>query len=99
MDQIYQTKDSLELQAAAQSLTDKLEIIGMNLIQIKKWQKTAISQLFDLESKSKNFIKLDFFRSEHEIFEKRIRDFVTEQIGTLQENLNQHKVELKETEK
>ena len=50
----------------------------MNLIQIKKWQKTAISQLFDFEKKSKNFIKLDFFRSEHEIYEKRIREFVTE---------------------
>ena len=43
MDEIYQTEDSKDLQKSAQHFSDKIEIIGMNIINLKKWQKGAIS--------------------------------------------------------
>jgi hypothetical protein len=39
MDQLFQTEDSVMLKNSAQSLIDKFLIIGMNIIEQKKFKK------------------------------------------------------------
>jgi hypothetical protein len=46
-----------------------------------------------LEKDTENFIKIDFFRKEHEDYQERIRDYVMIQMGNIQENLTQHRDE------
>ena len=72
----FQTDDSILLKDAAETLRDKLEIIGHNLINQKKFKKTAGHQIYQLEEQVKKFIKKEEFRREHEESETRIKEFV-----------------------
>lgn len=90
----FQTDDSILLKDAAETLRDKLEIIGHNLINQKKFKKTAGHQIYQLEEQVKKFIKKEEFRREHEDTETRIKEFVMAQLGHVQKDLAQHKEEL-----
>lgn len=68
----YQSEDSLVLAKAADMLADKIQIIGMNIINQKKFKTTASHQLYELESKVDKFITLEFFRKEHEDLQRKI---------------------------
>ena len=46
-----------------------------------------------MEKDNENFVKIDFFRKEHEDYQERIRDYVMIQMGNIQENLTQHRDE------
>ena len=94
LDQIYQTDDSLSLQKAASQLSDKIEIIGLNIVNSKKKIATQGRKVIDIEKEIKNFIKLDFYRNEHEQHEIRIRDFVSDKVASLQANLDRQEKQL-----
>jgi len=51
----------------------------MSILQQKLFKSKASKQLTELESNAKNFIKLDYFRSQHEVYEQRIRDHLEAQ--------------------
>ena len=51
--------------------------------------------MYTLEKDTENFIKIDFFRKEHEDYQERIRDYVMIQMGNIQENLTQQYQRLK----
>ena len=84
-EQLYQSPDSKELQKASHLLTSKLEIIGLNFVNLKTYKNKSAKQILDLETQCKNFIKLSFFRKEHEVTERRMREHVESQINYLQE--------------
>lgn len=61
-------------------MTQKIEIIGGGIIGLKNFKKKADKRLVDLESTSKNFIQLDYFRSQFQTYEDRLRDYVDTQL-------------------
>jgi len=55
------------------------------LVTAKNFKSKAQKQIADLESNSKNFIKLDYFRSQFESYESRIRDYIDKQFNDVNE--------------
>lgn len=75
---------------------DKFQIIGMNLIQAKKFKKDAQQRIYHLEEKQKQMMDSHKFNKEIEAMEERIKDFAMGQNKILQDDLNAHKQELSE---
>ena len=101
-EELYQSQESVVLQNSARAFTEKIEIIGMNLINNKRFKNQAQHQIFELEQKVEKCITLDYFRSMHTMYEERLRQYVNTQLGNLQQNLNtfqdHHKQSIKEFE-
>lgn len=86
---MYQSEDSVALKDAVNEMQDKFQIIGMNLIQTKKFKKDAQHRIYHLEERHKTFIDIHKFQKETEAMEDRLRDFTNQQMRTIQTNLNQ----------
>ena len=71
------------LRDAAEKLSDKLLIIGMNLIATKKFRTQVQHQIHNLEQQSKLHMGIDAFRKEHQEFEERIKEFVECKISNI----------------
>lgn len=97
LDKYYQSEDSLVLKNAAENLGNKIQAIGLHLVEQKKFKKKAEKILYELEKSNEKYIKIDFFRKEHEDYQERIRDYVMIQMGNIQENLTQHRDEQVQT--
>ena len=95
--EIYQTEDSLQLQKSSQNFCDKLEILGLNVIKLKKWQSQAQKEIKTLQEQCATFIKLETFRQELTENEKRCRDYTTQRADELTENLLKQQQTLGET--
>lgn len=50
MDRFYRSKDSILLKEATEKVVDKFLVIGMNLINAKKFKIKAEHQLYQIES-------------------------------------------------
>jgi hypothetical protein len=97
LDRFYQSEDSLVLKQSAEALCSKIETIGLHLVEQRKFKKKAEHQIYQLEKLCESFIKLDFFRKEHEEYQERIRDYVMIQMGNIQEKMSQAKEEHRNT--
>ena len=64
-------------------MSQKIEMIGLEIIALKKGRKKGDDKINKLEEKSKHFITSDFYRNEFENYEKRIRGYVDTQLGNL----------------
>lgn len=69
MDRFYRSKDSTLLKEASEKVVDKFLVIGMNLINAKKFKTKAEHQLYQIESQIKKHMEIGEFRKEHEAFE------------------------------
>lgn len=81
---------------AVNEMFDKFQIIGMNLIQAKKFKKDAQHRIYHVEEKQKQLIDVHRFAKDMEAMEERIKDFAMGQNKVLQDDLNAHKQELSE---
>jgi hypothetical protein len=79
----YQSEDSVMLRNAAEQLGDKFMIIGMNLINTKKFKTQIQHSVYQLEKASKTHMEVNQFRKENEEFEERIKDYVECKIATI----------------
>lgn len=84
------------LQESATKLSEKMEIIGLNLLSVKKFKKQCEKQIQELEGKSDKYVHIDYFRKEHINYEERIREYVMTQMSQLQNEIQSHKVDLSE---
>ena len=73
MAELYQSEDSLLLKDSAQMLYDKFQIVGMNLVNQKKYKKSSQQQIYKIEEQLKGTVKQATFQSEVEGIEKRLR--------------------------
>ena len=96
-EEIYQTEDSVTIQTAADGLGQKIEMLGLEIINLKKGRKKAEDRITKLEERSKLFITAEHYRSEFENYEQRTRGYVDNQLGSLQENLMMHQDRLSKT--
>ena len=55
-EEIYQTEDSIALQNSAEGLGQKLEMLGLEIINLKKGRKKGEDRIAKLEERSKEFI-------------------------------------------
>lgn len=76
--EMYQSEDSVALKDAVNEMYDKFQIIGMNLIQAKKFKKDAQHRIYHVEEKIKSLIDIHRFQKETEAIEDRLRDFITQ---------------------
>lgn len=81
--ELYQSEDSVQLARAADKLADKIQIIGMNLLNFKKFKNTAGHSLYELENRVDKHITLDFFRKEHEELQTKIHEIVDIKLSKL----------------
>ena len=63
--EVYQSEDSKSLQDAVDLLSKKFEIIGVNIIDLKKVRTKAQKQIECLEHEKDLYVKTEFFRNEH----------------------------------
>jgi hypothetical protein len=70
MARMYQSEDSKLLKESADRLQDKFLIIGMNILDQKKYKKQSIKQIYDLEELVKHFLKKDVINQKLEDLEK-----------------------------
>ena len=68
----------------------KFEAIGVNLIDLKKFKMKATKQLTDLDDRTKLFIELEQFRSEHEAYEHRINTKLETEIEKVTTKIDSH---------
>ena len=85
----YQSEDSVVLRNAAEQLSDKFMIIGMNLINTKKFRTQIQHSVYQLEKASKTHMEVNQFRKENEEFEERIKDYVECKISTIETKLKE----------
>ena len=52
---------------------DKFQIIGMNLVNQKKYKKSSQQQIYKIEESLKGAVRKETFQSEVEGIEKRLR--------------------------
>jgi hypothetical protein len=77
----YQSEDSVVLRDAAEQLGDKFMIIGMNLINTKKFKTQIQHSVYQLEQASKKHMEVTQFRKENEEFQDRIKEYVESKIA------------------
>lgn len=65
------------MSASAEALSKKLEIVGLNLIEFKKFKVKAQKQIAALEQEQDKFLRTEFFRNEHQDYEIRMRDITS----------------------
>lgn len=82
--EIFQTNDSKSLSDSAELLSKKLEIMGLNLIEFKKFKMKAQKQILALEQEQEKFVRTEYFRNEHQDYEIRMRNYTANQVGSLQ---------------
>lgn len=88
--EIFQTNDSKSLSDSAELLSKKLEIMGLNLIEFKKFKMKAQKQILALEQEQEKFVRTEYFRNEHQDYEIRMRNYTANQVGSLQQNVMQN---------
>ena len=79
----YQSEDSVELRDAAEQLGDKFMIIGMNLINTKKFKTQIQHSVYQLEQASKKHMEVNQFRKENEEFQDRIKVYIESKIASV----------------
>jgi len=72
MNELYQSEDSNALKESAQRFYDKFQIVGMNLVNFKKYKKQSAQQIYSLEEKAKKTVTSETFKSEIDEIEKRL---------------------------
>ena len=77
MARMYQTEDSKLLKESADKLVDKFLIIGMNILDAKKFKKQASKQIYDLEELVKHFMKKDVIEQRLDDIDTRINNKLT----------------------
>ena len=77
MARMYQTEDSKLLKESADKLVDKFLIIGMNILDAKKFKKQANKQIYDLEELVKHFMKKDVIEQRLDDIDTRINNKLT----------------------
>ena len=97
MDKYYQSEDSVHLKKAAEEFASKMEIIGMNIIQIKQQEKKSNKLLLQLEGQCCGFVRHEKFQKEYDQYEERIRAYVVEQMASLHTKLEEHKDEVQQS--
>lgn len=88
--EVFQTSDSKSLSDSAELLSKKLEIMGLNLIEFKKFKMKAQKQILALEQEQDKFVRTEYFRNEHQDYEIRMRNYTANQVGNLQQNVMQN---------
>ena len=76
LEKFYQSDDSKLLADAAENLASKIEIIGLNLIELRKHKQRSQKTIEQLEQEVLTFVKQDAYRQEYADFEQRMREFV-----------------------
>ena len=89
MDRFYRSKDSTLLKEASEKIVDKFLIIGMNLINAKKFKSKTEHQLYHIESTIKKHMEIGEYRKEHESFEQRIKEWVDNKQSILEVKLDE----------
>lgn len=71
---MYQSEDSKLLKESADRLQDKFLIIGMNILDQKKFKKQSNKQIYDLEELVKHFLKKDVINQKLEDLDLRVNN-------------------------
>jgi hypothetical protein len=74
MARMYQSEDSKLLKESADRLQDKFLIIGMNILDQKKYKKQSNKQIYDLEELVKHFLKKDVINQKLEDLDLRVNN-------------------------
>tara|TARA_B110000285_G_C14964952_1_gene533592 strand:- start:678 stop:914 length:237 start_codon:yes stop_codon:yes gene_type:complete len=74
MARMYQSEDSKLLKESADRLQDKFLIIGMNILDQKKFKKQSNKQIYDLEELVKHFLKKDVINQKLEDLDLRVNN-------------------------
>lgn len=92
----FQTDDSTLLKRQAEKMLEKMEIIGLNIINFQKFRNETTDRIEKLERIIPKCFTIDQFREESQQQETRIIKYTNDQLGNFQENLNGYKRELSE---
>ena len=75
-------------------MTEKFEVIGLNIINYLKFRTDTSDRLDRLEKLIPKCFTVDQFRDQSQLMEERTLKYVNDRLGDFQENLNGHREEL-----
>lgn len=75
---------------------EKMEIIGLNIIQTNRFKSQTDERIEKLERQIPKLFTIDQFREESQVTETRTMRYIDDRLGLFQENLNNYKKELSE---
>ena len=94
MARMYQSEDSKLLKESADRLQDKFLIIGMNILDQKKFKKQSNKQIYDLEELVKHFLKKDVINQKLEDLDLRVNNKMNAQFTEIRSELSLQQEEL-----
>lgn len=77
-------------------MTEKFEVIGLNIINYLKYKTDTSERLDRLEKMLPKCFTVDQFRDESQQMEERTFKYINDRLGDFQENLNSNRAELNE---
>ncbi len=77
-------------------MTEKFEVIGLNIINYLKYKTDTSERLERLEKMLPKCFTVDQFRDESQQMEERTFKYINDRLGDFQENLNSNRAELNE---
>ena len=77
----YQTDDSVQLKRNADKLQEKLEVIGLNLINMTKFRNQTEDRLEKIEKMLPKCFTIDQFREESQTQETRTMGYINDKLG------------------
>ncbi len=77
-------------------MTEKFEVIGLNIINYLKYKTDTSERLDRLEKMLPECFTVDQFRDESQQMEERTFKYINDRLGDFQENLNSNRAELNE---
>lgn len=93
----YISDDSTLLKKSQEKMSEKFEIIGLNIINLQKFKTETQNRLDSIEKVLPKCFTIDQFREESHIQETRILKQINERLGIFQENLNKQKKDLSDS--
>lgn len=77
----YQTEDSLVLKKTADKLTEKIEIIGHNILNQNKFKYETLERLEKIEETLSKCFTSDSFRESQTVFDEKVMKYVNTKLG------------------
>jgi len=72
-----------------------MQIIGMNLINQKKYKKQSQHQIFNLEEQVKTFMKADLIQEKQDEFETNLKIYINAQVEKMMGEVTQCREDLR----
>lgn len=93
---MYQTEDSNVLKHAMDKLYGKMEVISTNIINLNKFKNKTEVRVRNLESLTKQQIKIEQFMVEKNKMERELYQHTNEKLGSFSEKVVQFSRDLEE---